>query len=123
MNQDTRKIEDLITILRQYRDQNPHSVESRRAEYSTIEEISKAGVRCSESSDLLWTEDPSGNVLSFVHYKTPEGTPRAALFRVEKQELVRLAESVLHYLGTPIHQQILEELRALRQELKQRSSD
>ncbi len=122
MDQDSQRIENLVNELFQDRDRDPCSEASRRADFPTIEALCEAGASCFECSDLLWTEAPNGSVLGFVHYEHKE-LQRVLLFRLKKQELVRLAESVLHFLGEPIQQKILAEVRALRQESKQQSSE
>ena len=123
--QDPQRVERLVKKLLQARDMDPCSEGSRRADSTTIEALVEAGVHHLRCSDLLWTEDPNvsgeGSCDLFVHYKY-KTADRCLLFQVEKQELVRLAKSVLYYLGEPIHNVILEELRQLRRDLKQQQS-
>ena len=118
--QDPHRIEALIQNLIESRDRDPCSEESRRADPATIEELRRAGVYCLKCTELLWTEAPNqSSTLLFLGYEVGDGTPKARILRVDRQDLVRLAESVLHYLGTPIHRQILDEILALRHDWKQ----
>ncbi len=112
MDQDSQRIENLVKELLQPLVRDPCSEDSHHADLSTIEALREAGVYCFECNNLLWTEASNGSVLIFVHYTREK--PHALLFQLEKQDLVRLAESVLHFLGEPIQQKILAEVRAHR---------